>query len=191
MAIVTTTFSVEAGNVILDRQGYIGVGDEARRYTSIPRGEINFSIKNGAIALTGVGDSQELNINCTLPPGYAYVIEDISIFKLAGVDGDAWESNAECRVINSPPRGAWTQAFDLRSPGEYFQTSTTSAKSFYIPYNPFQRVMVPQGSCNLFIALFNGTTNQSAMTFNFLARFWVFDVEQSYSQGINWPIPTR
>ncbi len=191
MALITTTYSVAAGNLILDRQGYIGYSDAERRFTSIPRGELSFSVKNGPITLSGVGDTQALDINCTLPPGFAYVLEDMSIFNLGGVDADAWGNFGECRIINTPPRGAWNQAFDLRSPGEYFQSGTTTAKSFFIPYNPFQKLIIPQGTCNLFTSLFNDTTNQSAMTFSYLARFWIFDIEQALHQPVNWPIPVR
>jgi len=194
MAVVTTAFSVALGNMRMQTIPYVGGGSMEKVNTPIPRAEINFEINNGAVTLSGVGDSQTIDITCVLPLSFAYVVQEISLTNLVGVDGDAWEPIGICRIRNnSIELPTWKHSMDLFSRGHYFVSATTRGRGYHLASpGELNRMIIPGTSANLVIQLSNITLNQSAMTIDgFLARFLVFDVNQAYFYGGNTPIPVR
>lgn len=195
MAIVTSSFSVALGNMVMQTVPYVGAGDMDKVNTPIPRSEINFQISDGAVTLSGVGDSQSLVITCVLPPSFAYVVQEVSLFNLTGVDADAWQNFGTCRIRNNTaePTQVWKHSLDFFSRGPFFVSATTDGKSYHLASpGELNRLIIPGTNASLVIALHNPTLNDSAMVVDgFLARFLQFDVNQAYHFGSNVPIPVR
>lgn len=193
MAVITSAFSVALANMTMETIPYTGGGTMEQVNTPIPRAEINFIINDGSVTLSGVGDTQLINITCNLPLSFAYIVQEISISQLVGVDGDAWANFGLCRLRNNNSVGAWKHSFDLFSRGNYFVTATTQAKSYHLSApGELNRLVIPGTSATLITTLANVTTNQSAMILDgFMARFLQFDINQAYFYGANTPIPIR
>lgn len=193
MAVITTSFSIALGNMKMETVPYVGAGDMAKTGTPIPRSEVNFTVSDGAVTLSGSGDSQTLNLTCELPLSFAYVVQEISIHNLVGIDAENWEDKGQCRIRVYTTEGSWKHSLDLFSRGHFFSTATTNGKSFHLASpGELNRLVIPGTRANLVIALSNPTLEQSAMVLDgFLARFLVFDVNQAYNFGANVPIPVR
>lgn len=193
MAVVDTTFAVSLGNMIMETIPYVGAGNMAKVNTPIPRSEINFQISDGAVTISGAGDSQTLTISCDLPLSFAYVVQEISMTSLQGDDADAWENFGVCRIRNNVTGGTWKHSMDLFSRGDFFVSATQTGKSYHLNSpGDLNRLIIPGTSANLLVRLANPTLDQSAMVIDgFLARFLQFDIGQAYHYGANVPVPVR
>lgn len=196
MAIVTTTFNLANANMEMQRIPYSGIGAMDAVNTPIPRAELNYLISAGDIAVATGGDSQKITIVCDLPLSFAYVVQEISILSLEGVDGDEWENFGVCRLRTTSPSGTWSHSLDLSSRGAYSRLITATpgwGKSYHLTApGELNRLIIPGTSANLLISLRNPTVDGSAMVIaGFMARFIQFDVNQAYFYGANTPVPVR
>lgn len=195
MTVVNTQLNVAAGNMTMEVIPYVGAGDMGKVNTPIPRAEINFQVNSEAIAVATGGDSQRLLINCALPLSFAYVVQEISIYNLAGVDAGDWETVASCRIRNTAISGkTWAHSFDLWSRGTYSASPTTNTARSYHLSSPgdLNRLVIPGSNANLDVGVSNPTVDGTAMSIDgFLARFLQFDINQAYFYGANTPLPVR
>lgn len=195
MALVTTTFSVGNGGVLMERFPYTGAGDMQKMQTGIPRSEVNFLMTSGFIAASAVGDNQRFIINCDLPSSYAYVLQEVSLSNLVGVDGANWDPNTitTIRTINID-QSEWRHSLDFFSRGDTWDGIAGSvSKSYHMSFiNPLKRLIIPGQSATLQIHVTNETEEQSSMLIaGFFARFLEFDVNQAHFYAANTPDPTR
>lgn len=193
MAVIDTPFSVALGNMAMETIPYAGAGGMAMVNTPVPRAEVNFTFQSGAVTLSGSGDTQSLTISCALPPSFAYIVQEVSITDLAGVDGDNWDNFGISRIRVDTPDKTWKHSLDLFSRGSYQSSPTTRGKSYHLAApGELNRMLIPLVSANLVILLQNPTTQDSAMIVGaFFARFLQFDVNQAYFYGANVPLPVR
>lgn len=111
MALISTTFTPVAGYF-----PYTGIADVARTERSaIPRAEVVFSQIDGAVTLSGAGDTQRININMSLPRNYAYALVDANM-AVTGADATQWLSVATMAVFND--LAAVTQKVHLQGVSE-------------------------------------------------------------------------
>lgn len=194
MALLTTAFNVANGTMALKTTPYQGAGDLQKQSTGIPRAELNYTISNGVIALSGVGDSQRIVITCELPLSYAYVLQEVSLCNLTGVDGDNWPDRGFACIRNNLLNGTdWKSAVDIFSRGDFSDAVGGFGKSYICPSNNYvSRLIIPETSANFLMNLHNITTNQSAMTLGaFHCRFLQYDIAQAYTWPVNSPVLTR
>jgi len=192
MAVVTSSFNLDAGNMVLQTVPYVGAGGMDLVNTPVPRAELNFQIELGAVTLSGVGDTQAVNIKCVLPLSFAYLVQEISITGFFGTDANDWDDWGICRIksINTEPTQTWQHSFDLWSRGAF--GVGLDGKNYHLNTSPdLNRLAIPGVSADLTVILANTASNKSAMTINFLARFLQYDINQAFSLGPNVPVPVR
>jgi len=171
---------------------YSGLPDVISERTGIPRGEQSFNENGTAITLAGVGDVQQLIVNCNLPPGYAYVFRECNAFNLA-TDATDWDSTAYLGFTDSLTGGeqSFKIAVEMASSGA---TQFGTRKIINSPIEPFRQVILPaNGTSQIQAQLIwtNAVTNGAVGSLFFSCRFLQFDIEQAHHYAVNYPIPTR
>lgn len=181
MAIVTTT--VVPVLRIFNWSGATGQGK-----ASAPIGQLIASARDAAVALTGVGDSQQVNCNVTLPDNYTYVLTDASAgIDIAGLPAAInWDVLGTC--IYFPPADepdnatyglTWASDGAVQGPGVF----SNQQYEMNARYPKFQ---LQPGA--LFQSSFhNVTTNDIGAGFNFHLRFLIFTIAQEFDSRVNTP----
>lgn len=195
MAVVNTSINVAAGNMVMETIPYVGAGGMDTVNTPIPRAEVNFQINDVDIPVATGGDTQRVLIKCVLPLSFAYVVQEISVYSLYGVDAADWGATPTCRIRNTAIGGrTWAHSMDLWSRGVHSASPITiKSRSYHLSCpGELNRLVIPGTDANLDINLVNDTADGTAMTIDgFLARFLQFDINQAYFFGANTPIPVR
>lgn len=193
MAIVTT-------NVVPTVEVFplTGFSEPRAEKTGLARGLAIVRAKDAAIALTGVGDNQEVNLSFSLPRNFSYALTHMALgvtattaltynFALAvsGVLFDATDSTVRMTDI---PIGMDCPTVAISESG-----GTAVESATYKPTNLFSGVLraIDQQTVFFFLTLFNKTTNDGAYTIDFYAEFLQYDINQSYHVTVNSPIPVR
>jgi len=179
---------------------FTGLSDDRQELTELPRSEITFNIKNGAIvAGGGVDDDQLLNIMCVLPVNFAYVLVDIhmQLFSSAVLDNadiDDWDATAEASVIESSEfsdaDALWYQ--QGISNGTLLALDDIQARRIWTFDRLMRKVIVPKTTnAVLTVNVGNNTPDGAAAKVNFQARFLVYDIAQAHHVWVNNPSLVR
>ncbi len=175
---------------------YSGTGAIMQMQGERPRGEIRFNFDAVAVALTGVGDNQQVFVSLTLPQSYAYTIAD-AFFALtseaAGTNNFPNQGHASFndRASGSPINQS--VPLEFTSAGSVGVTATDNARKTYNVGKVPQGLMVPQPGQNpaMFSQYTNTTANDAAYTAKGYFRFLQFDIDQAYHVLVNSPTPVR
>ncbi len=189
MAIVRTTITPAA-----QLFSYSGMNlNQANDYA--PRGEVRFNFDGEAIALTGVGDNQQLFIDLRLPANFAYIMSDGFVALDSEADGTNNFPNVAHASFNDAAGGVITQSIPLQwtSAGAVIITSTSKERKTYVNDKAATGVLVPQiGAVDaLFYQQTNTTANDAAYAAKGYFRFLQFDISQAYHFRVNSPVPVR
>lgn len=158
-----------------------------------PVGELRIVVRDGAVAIGGVGDSQEVRIDNTLPVNFSYVMKDASLLVTgAGLPAASnWELQASMvynhREDAAPTIIQWGLGWD--SPGAA-GASTAFWNTIYRPIAKLPSFQMTQGS-QIQTRLTNLTTNDIAVTINYTLFFLVYTLNQRFDSNINTPLLTR
>jgi len=163
----------------------IGVGEN--QWSQIPRASVDFFTGVVAIPVATGGDTQKVEVNMVLNQGYSYALSDLT-FLLWGVDVADWDSNAFCAWTNADSA---TEYADLALHNEG-QNAHQPGKTYHLEAAPPSRLMyhVDNGG-KLQIVLTNTSIDGTSMSARAFARFWVYDINQSWHYGVNTPTLTR
>lgn len=149
-------------------------------------GELIANVKDGAVALSGAGDTQEIVFNITLPVNFVYVLSDMS----ANVIGTGlpaaitWEELGFSQFLGSGRE----YSIGWFSRGAH-QVGASSMMSWGNGQDIPGFLIVGGGSWQN--RLSNQTDEEIAVTFNFTMRFLVYSVQQRFDSRINTPQLTR
>lgn len=190
MAVITTSITPS-----LKVFPYSGVPELLLDRSDFPRSEIEFKVLNGAIALTGVGDSMFVALACVLPLNYAYTLSDffLTIHSAAGATNNF--NTALTLFINDDVLGL-VRTYEIFLPNEstsaMFGATMIDTKTYCITCFPTQLLKGETGGqIELSIQGTNETTNDTAYTLDFFARFQQFDVNQAQNADVNRQTPVR
>jgi len=81
-----------------------GLADARRVYTSVPRGILRFDLEVGLDAKP-VNDSHDLQITCSFPAGFAYIMSSVA-FEIEVDTATDWDANCQSRIFNGLPNSA-------------------------------------------------------------------------------------
>lgn len=188
MALISTNFTP-----VVQYFPYTGIADVARTERSaIPRAEIVFAQIDGAVTISGVGDTQRINVNMNLPRNYAYALVDANI-AVTGVDALQWATTVAMAVFND--LAAVTQKVHLQGVSNgLLNTGADSRKSYTFATLTKQIIKPLVGSASSVFAqvqLSNNTTDQTAMEVDFFFRWFQFDIDQALHFAVNQAILVR
>lgn len=182
MAVITTTVTVEATPYPI-----IGVPGN----NNIPRRE-NIHFSTEAVTLSGVGDTQHLNVNFPLNKSYSYVLTRLTML-LFGVDSADWGTTPYVQLLDG--LGAVNSVvYDIPMIASAAISGSASPSKLYsvLPGSEIKKPMVAlSDDAKLAFQLDNLNTNGTAMTIRSTANFLVYDLDQSYSWPTNTPFLVR
>lgn len=156
-----------------------------------PIGELMANTRDGAITLSGTGDTQEARWVVTLPPNYSYVLQDYS----ASINisaANTWE-DLQTLIFQDTGGAAGTQTFEwginLKSEGVTRGPSTVIQIQTYRPlaYPKFQM----RGGGVLQSTFVDLTTEEGAANLNATARFLIYTIAQQFDTSVNTPLLVR
>lgn len=176
-----------------ERIGYIApVPNQELWQTPIPRGEVVFSLINGAITVSGAGDNQLLLITATLPSGFAYVLAE-SYLSIKNADVDAWQAVARFRLRDSSNTPRWSIHQRYEAGAVINETTANFTRTYQLNCTPMQKVMLCDRATSgeLVVSCMNLTLDQAAGTVDFFCRFYQFDLNQGFHWAVNTAFPTR
>ncbi len=164
-------------------------------WSAIPRGLASFVIDGQALDAKALNDEALLNLQGTLPPNFAYVMQDMNV-TIAQDLAENWSTFINLNLQNfyrSPETlhvalaGNWVQDFLGAA-----QDASTRASSQRQPYPSFPLLGVNAAGVQINISTFNNVAAAAAAgVVNAFISFWQFDLEQIRKYPINSPIPTQ
>ncbi len=180
----TTTTTTAPDPEIFSFSGLPGLQDLERSW--YPRGYLSFEDGSVAITVAGAGEDQVWRINCVLPIGYAYILEDVHIWMqgtLADLAG--WDSVMNGELIFDDPLR--TIQFDGVTTGDTFATTTIDRRVWTFPDLPKAIVVASDAISQVGFRVGNHTTDDAAMAGGVFVRFLQFDIEQAHHVRIHTP----
>lgn len=157
-----------------------------------PRGELIFLADTAAITLSGVGDTQSLEVRCACPENFAYVLVEAHI-QISGVADSCTNWDPIMRGNAANRNG--TIRFQLQSQGIWTGISGSGGPEGRIwePVIGTQTIIIPRpGSENtVSFKVSNTTLNEAAVVLACWIRFVIYDVLQIHNAGVNTPVLTR
>lgn len=188
MATVTTTITPTQAPFAL-----AGLPDPERDHSMVPRREMRLYTLAAPIALTGVGDNQQVNIIANLPRNFAWRLIDLS-FRIFPGAGDTNGFPASCLGLIGITNDALSA--QLYYPFEMSRTAVAMASNIeYFAYRPLQlprEVWLPpepNGVVQVGIYMYNTTANDVGYTLDFYGRALEYGVEQAHHWEVNTPQP--
>lgn len=186
MAVITTTFSPLPVSFPFINP----YGEPLQWQTGIPRSELVFSVVDQDITLAGVGDTQRVIFNCTLPTGFAYVITEGNM-RITGADFADWQNQAFSALSSeATTTPIWDSVFPM--PGIDVTEGPTFGNVIYTS-GVTNKIVIPAGGLNgrWRWKVDNLVTNGIAMKLTGFARALVFDRNQAQQWQVNTPLPVR
>lgn len=194
MATTSTTFTPGATLV-----PYIGpIPTQLLWDTIIPRAEILFTEKAGAVIAAAAGDDQRFLFDCIMPTGFAYAFQDFSMGIIGAEAGDIddWEDNANLTLRDSSLSAAdstWIYQLGAEKAPAAAAISPTLDRGVYRSFAPYLKKLIiprPSGGILQFLA-YNLTIDGGPITIEGFARFLQYDLNQAYRAIVNTPVPVR
>ncbi len=157
-----------------------------------PVGELIANSRDEPVTLSGVGDTQELRWNWTLPPNNSYVCIDLTATINIPAAANTWEDVNSLIFFDTTELAAQTfeWGIGLISDGVAHQAGTVNQGKFYRPASPLPTFQQNAGG-SWQAAFVNLTTNEPAANFNGTARFLVYTIGQQYDAAVNTPLLIR
>lgn len=164
---------------------------------NLPRAEVHFGGPqlSANVTVAGAGDDQRIDITCTLPLGYAYVLRELHL-SMVNDDAADWEDNGFTTWQNSTteadrstfvPMGIHSTGGGANGPAGFRVKNWTLV-------DPIRQVVKPavgnQG-LEFFLSLQNPVIDGAAGFVHFMIRFLQYDIEQAHHYAVNNPIPVR
>lgn len=193
MAVITTT-------VIPTLQAFpfTGFVEPQAERTGLPRGELQLSSQGTSITLSGVGDTQLISIVSNLPANFGYVMVDMcmSVMTSAGgtynfeLDGEAWLTDSSTTADQT-----FQAQLGLHCEGIAAGVGASAGNRELATYrlvNQYKGIILPVFNNNRFVArVANLSTNDTAYSLDFAARFLQFDITQVHNARASAAIPVR
>lgn len=176
---------------------YAGVPDILAELSSIPRGHIDVSVEQGAIALSGAGDNQLVVLSVSLPANFAYALVNLSMSIRANSGSLLVDFNDDASFRWENGSGtARTIVDDVAMTANGVSTMASAPLGLKIWSHGAlpNYVMSPANSSaqvGFTAHVFNPNVEDQAYLFNFYAKFLQFDIEQTLHYAPNAPIPVR
>jgi len=156
--------------------------------TNLPRGQLVFRVDEAAITLSGVGDSQSVEVRCACPENFAYALLEahIEIHGAAGLAAN-WDADMRGNVqsrngdikIAMHSEGVWTGISGAGGPeGRIWEP---------IRGTPMIIVPTPGESNTVSFKVSNTTLNEATVDLDALIRFVIYDVAQIHQVEVNTP----
>lgn len=159
-------------------------GLPALEHSWYPRGSISFE---DTIAVTAGGASDQLwDIQCTLPSGYAYVLQEVHL-ALQGATSSLtnWDSSVTCGFGD----GVHNVPFDgINTTGGSFVTSTVTIQNWTFPDLPRLIIIATDPAIiSVRLSVGNNTIGDAGMTGLVFISCLQYDVEQAHHVRIHTP----
>lgn len=176
---------------------YGTAGQLATDVSNIPRGELDFYIANGSVTAGNATDNQRVEITCTLPRGFAFLLTDLDLYMQVPYASD-WNVYARANMSNTPNSGMLKSTSAIRLDAGARITKSDDMTYDELVYHPVDlpdRLFYPPANDTsnptLVLYLVNATANQGAAFCTFNARFLQYDVLQAHRSPVNTPTYTR
>lgn len=181
MAVVTTAFAPEAR---IFPWATVSKPDD----TIVPRAEITFSVVGGAVTVSGVGDTQEVEVTCTLPRNYAYVLADL-FYSVALSETNLWPASSSSlyRAQAGPP----VLYLEAMSENLVGGGNWLNMRSYRLDDKPTLLLKTPDSTAVLQSQIHNSNTAQPDAFLWYFARFYMYDFDQANRWEVNTPLLTR
>lgn len=152
-----------------------------------PIAELLAFANGAAITISGVGDTQQIQVLVTLPVNYTYawVYANAAIVGAGAKTADNWEDDA---ALNYTTSGTFV-ATSWISAGASEQTGNW-VKSFRLPEGTLPNTLL-RGGDPVASQFMNLSTDDIAVTFSMTLRFLVYTVVQEFDTAVNTPILVR
>lgn len=177
-------------------QPFEGLSEAQRLVTSVPRGILRFQ-STEAIDAKPVNDDLVVNITCSLPPTFAYVISALN-WEVEVDTAEDWTAFVRARVFNglpnADPGNNQVAAFNFSNwrfapliQRRVLDFSLGSIREWY----PQPLVRSPGAAGMSFIVnAGNGNNNvQAAGTQDFNVAFYQYELNQAVRHPLNSPVP--
>lgn len=156
----------------------------------VPLREYRFTLLAGAIALTGVGENQNVVAAMTLPTAYAYSMQDLHV-QLVPVDvADANNMPQSC--LGTFRDGGTTRVhMELHNKAMVIGGGGAQQR-VYAPVDMPKVVLLPgtpDDSVSFLVLVYNTTANTHAYTMGVYARFLQYTLDQARHWAVNTPSP--
>jgi len=164
--------------------------------TGAARSQVVAHVLNSAVALSGVGDNQQIVVRFDLPVNFAYAMVDYCLEITAATGGDvAFANNIDFIMTNHVTANSRTLTIPigLNSAGAAPSESTDTEKKVYRPWCPYKGLIQAEGTSQVRVQAqsFNETANDIAYTVSCTARFLQYDVRQFNHLGVNSAVVVR
>lgn len=185
MAVITTTLAPEP-----DYFPLVGIQDQPQQQSYLPKGLMLFAIGevSANIPASGAGDSQFLIVNCELPRGFAYALQDCH-FDIQGTDADAWLPATRV-TLSSNATTALARTFIMTEVQSIGVAAIGTNLRTYGLVNPMKSLMIVESKAaagHFGILITNETLNQSAITFHMYVSLVQYNIEQAHHVRVNTP----
>ena len=179
------------------RTPFVKPPDLLREWTAIPRAIVNFEILNGTISAKPINDVAEMLIAVDLPVQFAYRMMALNA-SLSQNQAKDWESIAYLEVTNAIRglEGGNTQRWPLTVESLVRVSQVASTANLWMArfdsVIPTDILQSKDGIAPVIVfkAANIIATAATAGTFNFLATFLEYDIEQAQRFPLHWPTMT-
>lgn len=169
---------------------------DVQEYTAMPRGRLVFRVNDSVIAAKDALNTTSIQVQNTLPAGYAYVLEWMQADILLATDAaEAAQFDAVGQLQFALGDGAGTRDNQLNSEGIYATTLNAGSGRAWNAIAPFPLPIfnLLQNTPSVTIRLNDSDAVNAtvAALFNSTLSFLQYDIEQVFNIGVNFPIPVQ
>jgi len=163
----------------------------------IPAAQISFRVYGGTIAAAAGAADQSFRIHCLLREGYAYILNDVSMYLTDAEAGDIadWGTKVTAYTSNVADGETGESPWLAGVPMEGINVingSTALGAGIYTPARIPQNIIIPNSAnAELHLNMFNAQTDGGPITLYLLATFLEFSIQQAHHWAINTPWPVR
>lgn len=163
-------------------------------WTAIPRGLRGFIVDLQLLDAKPIGDTQTFSLTGTLPPGFAYVLSEISLTFIQDA-GSFWEDNYVLN-LQSFYQGSLSISMNWTLPlsNSGFGNDTRQSGAGSHDHLPKAPMWAPRGTSGVQINISGinlNTVAATAGTISAFINFWEFDLEQIRKYPVNNPLPVH
>jgi len=167
-------------------------------WSAIPRGLQTFFLAAATLDAKAINDDFLLSIRATIPPNFAYVMNEVSwtISQDRALD---WEDVCLLNLqnfyrgldLNNPVSGNWMNPTQSLDQGGVSDVRTMGNGTLNWPTSPMIGTASTTGIQINFQAINGAAAAAAAGTVDFFISFWQFDLEQIRKYPINSPQPVH
>lgn len=174
---------------------WIGITDLERDRSNTPRAEVRFFLSEEDVVAEGAGDTTRIRVALDLPRNFSYALAELFVSISAKVSGEAntYETSGIMIYKNNPLAGvAPFRIFAGMEQASFTDLSGKPRRTYQLTRAPIM-IAIPDevGALSADLDFDCYTDATLAATLTVFARFYQYDIAQTYDAAVNTPILTR